>query len=180
MGVKTLINHSTDGVWFQVFSLRASLTACNANYKATRCPRSRVHLRDSGSNTLSMKRTRSVALRRKPDRHVNVLASYAGSKAFCASRRSMAQKLVICYSTTLSEVKGRSDRLHGMRFFLKNYSFSHIYLITLPSFWSYSHGLRPSDRSLIPKNPNLLGWRNVSWSLFFAMFILTLHIRYHI
>jgi hypothetical protein len=114
MGVKTLINHSTDGVWFQVFSLparvRASLTACNANYKATRCPRSRVHLKDSGNNTLSTKRTHSVTLRRKPDRHVNVLASFAGSEAFCASRRSMAQKLVIYYSTTSSEVKGRSDR----------------------------------------------------------------------
>jgi hypothetical protein len=102
-----------------------------------------------------MKRTHSVTLRRKPDRHVNVFASYAGSEAFCASRRStMAQKLVICYSTTSSEVKGRSDRLLGMRFFrLEELPLSHIYLI-LPSFWSYSHrdGLRPSDRSL---NPNL-------------------------
>ena len=91
------------------------------NYKATRCPRSRVHLRDSGNKTLSMKRTRSVTIRRKPDRLVNVLASYADRKAFCASRRTMAQKLVIFYSTTKSEVKGRSDRLqvHGMRFFLK-------------------------------------------------------------
>ena len=97
----------------------------------------RGHGRTSENNTLSMKRTHSVALRRKPDRHVNVLASYAGSKAFCASRRSMTQKLAIYYSTTTSEVKGRSDRLLGMRLFfnLKNY-LSLIYLI-LPSFWSY-------------------------------------------
>ena len=42
-----------------------------------------------------MKRTRSVTIRRKPDRLVNVLASYADRKAFCASRRTMAQNLVI-------------------------------------------------------------------------------------
>jgi hypothetical protein len=143
-----------------------------------------VHLRDSGNNTLSTKRTHSVTLRRKPDRHVNVLASFAGSEAFCASRRSMAQKLVIYYSTTSSEVKGRSDRLLGMRFLknLKNYlSLSY----NAPFGYSRKVTISGPGRQIAPSIPTS-GSRKPGFISPFArmkkrklscsmMFILTLH-----
>jgi hypothetical protein len=79
---------------FKFFSLRASLTACNAKLQSYTL--SAVTGVPQGFREQHLVYEKDT-LRRKPDRHVNVLASYADRKAFCASqaRRTMAQKLVI-------------------------------------------------------------------------------------
>ena len=124
-----------------------SISTCNANYKATRCPRSRVQgITPSlwkGSVLLLSAASRIVTL-------MFLLLTQTG-RLFCASRRSMAQKLVILlfdYNVGGKEtIWSTSSPWYACFKNLKNYQI-------LPSFWSYSH----SGRQIAPSitiTPNL-------------------------